>query len=350
MRTTRYRRLLRYAAVTAALTAAAATTAACSFPGAHGDTGSSADGVTTVRYQGSADQVTLPELADALGFFHGKIKLDFVGDTISGPQDIQSVATDQADIGEAFTGAVVKLVDAGAPITGVVTSYGSDARSFEALFVKNDSPIESVHDLIGKKIAVNTLGANYEAFIDTYLERGGLTPSQVKQVQLVVLPPNNTEEAIRKGEVDAGVLTGVLQDHAIAAGDLRVLETDTKLVGSYNGGQYVLRDGWIKSNPAAAKTLVTGIAKAIRWEQKTPRATVIAKMNEIIESRHRNENTDLTKFWKSAGIATPGGYIRPQDFTLWESWLKYTGVLHGALTPSKYFTNSLNGLYSGASS
>ena len=39
----------------------------------------------------------------------GKIKLDWVGNTISGPQDIQSAATGQTDFGGAFAGAVAKL-------------------------------------------------------------------------------------------------------------------------------------------------------------------------------------------------------------------------------------------------
>ncbi|MGG8406820.1 hypothetical protein ACM614_09495 [Streptomyces sp. 12297] len=49
-----------------------------------------------LRYQGSVGQVTLPELAEDLGYF-GDVKLEWVGNTISGPQDIQSAATGQTD-------------------------------------------------------------------------------------------------------------------------------------------------------------------------------------------------------------------------------------------------------------
>ena len=45
--------------------------------------------VTVLRYQGSANNVSLPELAEHLGYLNG-ITLDWVGNTISGPQDIQS--------------------------------------------------------------------------------------------------------------------------------------------------------------------------------------------------------------------------------------------------------------------
>ena len=51
------------------------------------DAAQTEDGATILRYQGSNDTVTLPELAQALGFFDGKVKLKWVGNTISGPQD-----------------------------------------------------------------------------------------------------------------------------------------------------------------------------------------------------------------------------------------------------------------------
>jgi len=39
---------------------------------------------------------------------------------------------------------------------------------------------------------MNTLGANAEAVLDTFLAKGGLTQDQIKQVTLVPLPPLNT--------------------------------------------------------------------------------------------------------------------------------------------------------------
>ena len=42
--------------------------------------------------------------------------------------------------------------------------------------MKEDSPIKTARDLIGKKIAVNTLGAHLEFMLREYLARNGLTP------------------------------------------------------------------------------------------------------------------------------------------------------------------------------
>jgi len=296
--------------------------------------------VTVLRYQGSANQVVLPELAEALGYF-GKIKLDWVGNTISGPQDIQSVATNQTDVGEAFAGAVTKLETAGAPITAVVSAYGEDDKTFTGYYVPAGSPIHNAHDLIGKKIAVNTLGAQQEAEIDTYLKKGGLTPAQIAQVQLVVAPPNNTEQAVRRGQVDVGALTGILQDNAVAAGGLRSLFDDYSLFGAFAGGEYVFRKDFIAANPDTVRTFVTGVAKAIHWENTTPREQVIAKLTQIVQSRGRNESTATLKYWKSSGL--PGyGVIADSDFTKWTDWLNGTGIVKGRVDAPSLYTDEFN--------
>ncbi|SEF00460.1 ABC-type nitrate/sulfonate/bicarbonate transport system, substrate-binding protein [Arthrobacter alpinus] len=298
--------------------------------------------VTTLKYQGSANSVTLPELAADLGYLDG-LTLEWVGNTISGPQDIQSAATNQTDFGGAFTGAVVKLADAGAQITGVVNYYGSDDKTFTGFYVLKESPIRTAKDLIGKKIGVNTLGGQSEAVIHTYLANNGLSEAEIKQVQLVVLPPNDTEQAIRRGQIDAGSLGSVLQDKALAAGGLRALFTDVEFFGSFPGGQYVFRDDFIKENPTTVRTFTTGVAKAIEWETTTPRADVIARFTKIIQARGRSESTDALQYWKSVGVPN-AGIIEDKHFTLWAGYLKDAGLISGELQPSKYYTNDFNDL------
>src|SRR3954463_7589702 len=71
-------------------------------------TGNLAFEVLKLRYQGFSGMVTYPELAEDLGYL-APIKLEYEGNTISGPQDIQSVVTGDTDFGGAFNGAVIKL-------------------------------------------------------------------------------------------------------------------------------------------------------------------------------------------------------------------------------------------------
>lgn len=308
---------------------------------------SSAASPTELRYQGAANAVSLPELAADLGFL-GSLTLKWVGNTISGPQDIQSVATNQTDFGGAFAGAVVKLVEAGAAVTGVVNYYGSDQQTYYGYFVKDDSPIRSARDLIGKKVAVNALGAHYEAVLTTYLLKNGLTEAEAKEVQLVPLAPNDTESAIRRGQVDVGVLGGPLQYRAIDAGGLRILFSDFELFGTFAGGPIVFLNDFIAKNPDTVKAFTTGVAKAIQWLGQQPKEEVIAKFTEIIQKRGRSESTEALKYWRS--IAVPdNGAVHDQDFTRWADWLKLVGAINGPLNASKYYTNNFNELAGAAS-
>ena len=304
----------------------------------------SENGVTTLRYLGWTDQVTLPELAESLGFFNGKVKLDWSGTTISGPQEIQSAATNQVDFGGAFAGAVAKLITAGAPITGVIDYYGSDEKSFQGYYVRDDSHIHSPADLVGKKIGVNTLGGQNEADIHDALAKAGLSQDQIKSVQLIPLPPPNIEDAVRKGQVDVASLSGQFQQRALAVGGLRPVFTELdEYGGPINGGQYVFRNDVIAKNADAVRTFTTGVAKAIEWERDTPRDQVIAKMSQIINARHRpGEDTSTLKYWLSVGVPAKYGIISDVDFTRWESWLRDTGAIHGKLDPAKFYTNKYN--------
>src|SRR5256885_969332 len=88
--------------------------------------------VTELRYQGAVGTVIPPELAADLGYL-GSVKLKWIGNTISGPQDIQAATTGDTDFGGAFNGAIIKLKAANAPIKAVIGYYGVDEQSITAL-------------------------------------------------------------------------------------------------------------------------------------------------------------------------------------------------------------------------
>ncbi|HWI22202.1 MAG TPA: ABC transporter substrate-binding protein [Baekduia sp.] len=332
----------------AALTAVLATAVVASGCGSE-DSASGASGGQTIRYQSSAGGVSPIELADHLGYLK-PLKIKSVGVTISGPQDIQSAATNQTDIGGAFNGAVIKLIQAGAPIKSVISYYGSDAKTFQGFYVKDGSPIRTARDLIGKKVGMNTLGAHAEAILQTWLRKNGLSDSEVKQVQEVVIPPVNTEQALRAGQIDVGVLGGVLQDKAVARGGLRRLFSDYDLFGAFDAGTYVLRKQFIEQNPETAKTLVSGIAKAIVWLQTHPRDEVVRTVTEVAKAHGRPEDAAVLKYWKSPGIAAKGGVVQPGEIQRWITWLEASSQIpKGSVKAADAYTNEFNSLAPAAS-
>ncbi|WP_235884834.1 MULTISPECIES: ABC transporter substrate-binding protein [Bradyrhizobium] len=297
---------------------------------------------TEIRYQGWAGQVTFIELAEDLGYL-APLKLKWVGNTISGPQDIQAVVTGDIDIGGAFYGAILKLISARAPIKAVVGYYGSDANTYQGYYVKDDSPIKTARDLIGKKVAVNTLGAHLEFVLREYLARNGLSASEAKQVTLVAVPPVTGEQALRQGQVEVSTLSGILRDKALERGGIHALFNDTDLFGQFTGGSYVLREKFIKDNPEASRKLVEGVSRAIGWAQTAPAEEVRARFERIIADRKRNEDGSSIKYWKSTGVAAKGGVISDAEIQVWIDWLVEDGLFKpGQIKASDTYTNAFN--------
>lgn len=299
------------------------------------------DGVETqvLRYQAYPTLVGFPELAQDLGFLD-PVRLEYVGSTISGPQNIQAVATGDVDFGGAFNGAIVKLMAAKAPIRAVIAYYGTDADQLTGFFTLPNSPIESAKDLLGKKVAVNTLGAHAEFTIREYLARAGLSADSARKVQMVVLPPGSSEQALREGQVDVAGMQTILHDKAQARGPLRLLFSDRELFGDFNAGSLVMHTRFIEQNPNTVRRFVQATARAIEWARTHPRDEVIARLERVMKKRGANEDISQLKHWKSTGIATPRGRISDADFQIWIDWLVKDGQLApGQVRPGSLYTN-----------
>lgn len=298
--------------------------------------------VAELRYQGSPGNVIYPELAEDLGFL-APLKLQHVGDTISGPQDVQSTVTGDTDFSLAFNGAIAKMVAGRAPVRSVVGVYNVDDVTWNAIFVLDDSPIKSPRDFIGKKVAMNTLGAHSEFVLREYLSRGGLSADEIKQVTLVVVPPVNAEQSLRNGQVDAAHFLWLTRDKALERGGLRKVISDFDLFGRFNAASYVMSERFMKEKPRAARKFVDAVARAVEWGRATPREQVIERLRKIMVARKRNETDGLLKHWHAAAAHTQGGLLTDRDFGIWIDWLIKDGQLaRGQVEPAGVYTNQFN--------
>ena len=304
--------------------------------------------VTDIRYQGSAGQVVWIELAESLGYL-APLKAKWVGNTISGPQDVQAVVTGDIDIGGAFNGALVKLLAKKAPVKAVLGYYGVDDNTWTGYYVKTDSPIKTARDLLGKKVAMNTLGAHHEFMVREYLERNKLSDDEAKQVTLVITPPVSGEQALRQNHVDVTTLGGILRDKALERGGLRPLFTDQELFGNFTAGSLVMRNKFLEQNPKASRHLVSALARSIEWARKTPPAEVRATFEKIIKARGRAESADAIQYWKSTGVPSIGGVVQDKELQVWIDWLVKEDVIKpGQIKPADLYTNVYNPYATGA--
>lgn len=293
-----------------------------------------------LRSEGYAGVVGPAELAEDLGYL-APIKLKYMGNnSTGGPHSIQSVASGDLDIGGSFNGAIVKVVANKAPVRSVVAAYGTDGETYTGFFVLEGSPIRSARDLIGKTVAVNTLGAHSEFALREYLSRAGLTEQEIAQVTVLAIPAQQSELVLRNKQVDVANLQNLFRDHALARGGVRKLFSDDELWGRFNAGSYVMSTRFIAKHPNTVRKFVEAMGKAFAWSRSQPREVVIARMQEIVKKRKRHENASSIAHWKSYGVATDHGQLTEAEFKMWIGWLERAGQLQpGQVKPSDIYTN-----------
>ncbi|WP_086640698.1 ABC transporter substrate-binding protein [Acetobacter tropicalis] len=295
-----------------------------------------------LRYQGLAGIILYPELADALGYL-APLKLEWVGNTTSGPQDLQAATTGDTDFGEAFNGAIMKLIVSGAPVKAVLAYGGADKLTSGSIFVRKASSLRAPRDLIGKTIGVNTLMAEHECFIEQYLQANGLTDTEIRSIILVAIPPVVAEQALRHGRVDAVVLSNVFREVALQHNDLLELTTEYALYGAGNTDSIILRNSYMEAWPQSARHFTEATARAISWAQTTPPDHVRTFLISLIKNRKRGESTLPARYWRSTSVVTRGGYIRPEDFARFQPWYAWRGDTRTATLPADtFYTNTFN--------
>src|SRR5258708_5166598 len=145
----------------------------------------------------------------------------------SGPPLLEALNVGAIDFGNTGEAPPIFAQAAGAPIQYV--AYEPPAPKGEAILVPKDSPLKSVADLKGKKVALNK-GSNVHYLLVKALEKAGVKYSEV---ELAFLAPADARAAFERGAVDAWVIWDPFQAAAEAATGARTLADGTGMVSNY---------------------------------------------------------------------------------------------------------------------
>ncbi|ENU32035.1 hypothetical protein F991_00017 [Acinetobacter sp. CIP-A165] len=180
----------------------------------------------------------------------------------AGPQLLEGLNVGSVVFGEA--GEAPPIFAQAANPNLVYVANQPPAPTAEALIVQKDSPIRSIQDLKGKRIALNK-GSNVHYLLLKLLEANKLS---LNDIQPVYLPPSDARAAFEKGAVDAWVIWDpffAAAQHQIHA---RVIASGEHLV---NNHQFYLADRkFAESPPDALKTLVSTLNQTTDWVKNHP--------------------------------------------------------------------------------
>jgi len=158
-----------------------------------------------------------------------------------------------------YTGdlAFLTVYAAGAPIKAIGGTR-SDART-QAILVRNDSPIKSIADLKGKRLA-GTRGGWGQFLIDATLEKAG---NGVNDATFAPLGPVDAKIALVAGSIDGWAVWEPYVSYATLKDNARVVADGTGLTPTITF--YVASDQAIATKRAAVQDLVQRLNKARLW-------------------------------------------------------------------------------------
>lgn len=287
----------------------------------------------TIRYLGGSGSLAAHELAAELGYFEGTgITLENVGHASGGPESLIALAGGSVDLGSAATAAVLNSVAAGNDFVAAYPSNGITEQAQSIFYVLEGSPIKEIKDIVGKTIAVNTLGAHLEYAVREALHQQGLPPDAAN---LIVVPGPQLEQVLRSGQVDIsafGYWQTTFEGAARQNGGITPVFGDTEVLGEIAGGFVVLRRDWINAHPDAARIFVEQSARALDYAREFPEETKVVLAKAL---NARGENGDLAQYFQGYGVRE-GGLAVERDVQFWIDVLEREGkIAAGTLSPSE---------------
>lgn len=153
-----------------------------------------------IGYQASS---SLTILAKAKGFYEEEFGKD--GTTVNytlflaGPPMVEALAGDRLDVANLGPLPAISARAGGIDVKAIGRAYSDDF--YYGLLVRPDAPIQSVKDLVGKKVAVQ-VGSGAHLFLMLLLQQNDLKNTDINVVNL---PTSEHKTALSSGNVDAVV-------------------------------------------------------------------------------------------------------------------------------------------------
>jgi sulfonate transport system substrate-binding protein len=177
----------------------------------------------------------------------------------AGPQLLEGLNVGAIDVG--FVGEAPPIFAQAAGARFVYVGNDPAAPLAEALVVPKDSPLKSVADLKGRRVALNK-GSNVHYLLVKLLEKNHLKYSDITPV---FLPPADARAAFEKGAVDAWAIWDPFLAAAESQIGARQLADGSGVVNDFN--YYLAQTDFAHANPQAIHALFANTQEAARYVQ-----------------------------------------------------------------------------------
>lgn len=203
-------------------------------------------------------QGTLGKALEPLGF---TVSWD---EYLAGPQQLEALNAGSLDLASTAESPPVFAQAAGAPLVYLAATPVNG--KLVSLLVSKDSPVQSIADLKGKRIAFQKASIGHYLTLRA-LEKAGL---KLTDVESVYLPPPDANAAFAKGEVDGWFIWEPFVTRNVEKGLGRVLlDGGDGLRDTTNF--YSTRREFLEKHPDVLKVFLSELQKAELWAKGHPK-------------------------------------------------------------------------------
>ena len=182
----------------------------------------------------------------------------------SGPPMVEAMASNHLDF--AGMGNMPPISAQAAGIDFKIISQVLDGKNNVAIIVPTDSPIQTIADLKGKKVAV-TKGSNAYNFLYQVLVKAGLAKSDIQEIQL---QPDETQPSFESGKVDAWAVWDPYITLNTLSGKGRVL-ADGESEGVLSPSFQLVRSDFAREYPELVTLYLKHLSRLASGKQRTRR-------------------------------------------------------------------------------
>lgn len=181
----------------------------------------------------------------------------------AGPAINQAMAVGSVVVGDTGLAPAMIAMTRGIPILAPhLGAFVGPSRPFERIMVKQNSPIHTLDDLKGKKLAILGRGTIPELILGALAKKSNI---RKEDIELVLIPPPNQPAALEQGQVDAIFATPPTDAVAERQYKARSIANGTDIVPYLGLAGLVVRRDFAESYPDATKKLFKAAVKLARW-------------------------------------------------------------------------------------
>jgi putative hydroxymethylpyrimidine transport system substrate-binding protein len=251
---------------------------------------------------------------------------------------IKQVAAGQVDLAISYEPEVLLARDEGLEVVAVGALVQEPLTSLISL---GDAGIRSVDDLDGKTIA--TAGIPYQtAFLKAILERRGLSPDDVEQVDVGL----NLLPAVLSGRADAMLggfknVEGV--DLRLRGKDPRVVPVDRLGIPTYDELVLVASEERVAEDPEAIRLFIAALERGTRDAVQEPEAATEALLDAApdLDPRLTDAEVRATLPVLQAEEGEPYGFMTPEQWQRFAGFMADEGLIDALPEAEEVLTNEL---------